>query len=84
MLEVHASAFSFLARILLSFFPFLIVTSRCRYVFKWRAGVSAAYFALDDYFPDVFGQFLQRNFEATIESHAQVQRFSLLLSEVFR
>jgi len=78
--EVHVYAFSISAGILLSFFPFLIVMlSLWRYVFKWRAGVNAIYFALDDYFPDVFGQFLRRNFEATIESHGQVQLFSLLL-----
>jgi uncharacterized BrkB/YihY/UPF0761 family membrane protein len=78
--EVHVYAFSISAGILLSFFPFLIVMlSLCRHVFKWKAGVNAVYFALDDYFPDVFGQFLRRNFEATLESHGQVQLFSLLL-----
>ena len=78
--EVHVYAFSISAGILLSFFPFLIVMlSLWRYVFKWKAGVNAIYFALDDYFPDVFGHFLRRNFEATIESHGQVQLFSLLL-----
>lgn len=78
--EVHVYAFSISAGILLSFFPFLIVMlSLCRNVFRWRAGVNAIYFALDDYFPDVFGQFLRRNFEATLESHGQVQLFSLLL-----
>jgi len=78
--EVHVYAFSISAGILLSFFPFLIVMlSLWRYVFKWRAGVNAVYFALDDYFPDVFGHFLRRNFEATIESHGQVQVLSLLL-----
>jgi uncharacterized BrkB/YihY/UPF0761 family membrane protein len=77
---VHVYAFSISAGILLSFFPFLIVMlSLCRNVFKWRAGVNAVYFALDDYFPDVFGQFLKRNFEATLESHGPVQLFSLLL-----
>lgn len=78
--EVHVYAFSISAGILLSFFPFLIVMlSLWRYVFKWRGGVNAVYFALDDYFPDVFGHFLRRNFEATIESHGQVQVLSLLL-----
>ena len=78
--EVHVFAFSISAGILLSFFPFLIVMlSLCRHVFHWRAGVTAVYFALDDYFPDVFGAFLRRNFEATVESHGQVQLFSLLL-----
>ncbi len=78
--EVHVYAFSISAGILLSFFPFLIVMlSLCRYIFHWRAGVNAVYFALDDYFPDTFGVFLRRNFEATLESHGQVQLFSLLL-----
>jgi YihY family inner membrane protein len=78
--EVHVYAFSISSGILLSFFPFLIVMlSLCRYVFKWRAGVNAVYFALDDYFPDAFGHFLRRNFEATIESHGQVQLISLVL-----
>jgi len=78
--EVHVYAFSISAGILLSFFPFLIVMlSLCRHVFHWRAGVNAIYFALDDYFPDVFGQFLRRNFEATLESRGQVQLLSLLL-----
>jgi membrane protein len=78
--EAHVYAFSISAGMLLSFFPFLIVTlSLWRYVFKWRAGVNAVYFALDDYFPDVLGQFLRRNFQATLESHGQVQILSLLL-----
>ena len=78
--EVHVYAFSISAGMLLSFFPFLIVMlSLCRHVFHWRAGVNAIYFALDDYFPDVFGQFLRRNFEATIESRGQVQLLSLAL-----
>ena len=78
--EVHVYAFSISAGILLSFFPFLIVMlSLCRYILRWRAGVNAVYFALDDYFPDTFGVFLRRNFEATLESHGEVQLFSLLL-----
>jgi hypothetical protein len=36
-------------------------------------------FDLADYFTDVFGQFLRRDVEATIESHGQLQLFSLLL-----
>jgi uncharacterized BrkB/YihY/UPF0761 family membrane protein len=78
--EVHVYAFSISAGILLSFFPFLIVMlSLCRYILHWRAGVNAVYFALNDYFPDVFGQFLRRNFEVTLESHGGSQLFSLLL-----
>src|SRR5579864_7250935 len=78
--EVHVFAFSVSAGLLLSFFPFLTVTlSICRYVFKWRAGVSAVYFALDDYFPDTFGQFIRRNFEVTVASRGPVQVVSLVL-----
>lgn len=62
--EVHVFAFSVSAGLLLSFFPFLtLMLSICRYVLKWREGVSAVYFALNDYFPDTMGQFIRRNFE---------------------
>jgi YihY family inner membrane protein len=78
--EVHVFAFSVSAGLLLSFFPFLtVMLSLCRYVFKWRAGVSAVYFALNDYFPDTFGQFIRRNFEVTVASRGPVQAVSLLL-----
>ena len=78
--EVHVFAFSVSAGLLLSFFPFLtVMLSICRYVLKWRAGVSAVYFALDDYFPDAFGQFIRRNFEVTVASRGPVQVISLVL-----
>ena len=78
--EVHVFAFSISAGILLSFFPFMtLILSLCRYVFKWKASVNAIYFALGDYFPDVFGQFLRRNLEATVESRGPVQVVALLL-----
>ncbi|HYK18533.1 MAG TPA: YihY/virulence factor BrkB family protein [Bryobacteraceae bacterium] len=78
--EVHVFAFSISAGILLSFFPFMtLMLSLCRYVFKWRASVNAINFALGDYFPDVFGQFLRRNLEATVESRGPVQIVSLIL-----
>ena len=78
--EVHVFAFSVSAGLLLSFFPFLIVMlSICRYVLKWKAGVSAIYFALNDYFPDPFGQFIRRNFEVTVASRGPVQVISLVL-----
>ncbi|HTR38006.1 MAG TPA: YihY/virulence factor BrkB family protein [Bryobacteraceae bacterium] len=78
--EVHVFAFSVSAGMLLSFFPFLtLMLSLCRYVFKWRAGVSAVYFALNDYFPDTFGQFIRRNFEVTVASRGPVQVISLVL-----
>jgi membrane protein len=78
--EVHVFAFSVSAGMLLSFFPFVtVMLSLCRYVFKWKAAVNAIYFTLDDYFPDAFGHFLRRNFEATVESRGPVQIVSLLL-----
>src|SRR3984893_5934039 len=78
--EVHVFAFSVSAGLLLSFFPFMtVMLSICRYVLKWRAGVSAVYFALGDYFPDTFGQFIRRNFEATVGSRGPVQIISLVL-----
>ena len=78
--EVHVFAFSVSAGILLSFFPFLtVMLSICHYVLKWRAGVSAVYFALNDYFPDTFGQFIRRNFEVTVASRGPVQAISLVL-----
>ncbi|HEX5226424.1 MAG TPA: YihY/virulence factor BrkB family protein [Bryobacteraceae bacterium] len=78
--EVHVFAFSVSAGLLLSFFPFLIVMlSICRYVLKWKAGVSAVYFALGDYFPDQFGEFIRRNFEVTVASRGPVQAISIVL-----
>jgi membrane protein len=78
--EVHVFAFSVSAGMLLSFFPFLtLMLSLCRYVFKWKAGVNAVFFALNDYFPDTFGQFIQRNFEVSIASRGSVQTISLVL-----
>jgi len=78
--EVHVFAFSVSAGLLLSFFPFLtVMLSICRYVLKWREGVSAVYFALNDYFPDTMGQFIRRNFEVTVASRGPVQVVSLIL-----
>src|SRR5580704_16461854 len=78
--EVHVFAFAVSAGLLLSFFPFLtVMLSICRYVLKWKAGVSAVYFTLNDYFPDPFGQFIRRNFEVTVASRGPVQVISLVL-----
>jgi YihY family inner membrane protein len=78
--EVHVFAFAVSAGLLLSFFPFLtVMLSICRYVLKWREGVSAVYFALNDYFPDTMGQFIRRNFEVTVASRGPVQVVSLVL-----
>ena len=78
--EVHVYAFSVSAGLLLSFFPFLtVMLSICKHVLHWRAGVDAVYFALNDYFPDTFGQFIRRNFEVTVASRGPVQVVSLIL-----
>jgi len=64
--EVHVYAFSVAANVLLSFFPFLIVTlSLSRRVFGEQAAVGAINLALRDYFPDALGQFLGRNLPQT-------------------
>lgn len=60
--EVHVYAFSIAANVLLSFFPFLIVcVSLSRIHFDYQTTVAAIDFALHDYFPNVFSEFLQRN-----------------------
>ncbi len=60
--EVHVYAFSIAANVLLSFFPFLIVcVTVSRIHFDYSTTVAAIDFALQDYFPNVFSQFLQRN-----------------------
>src|SRR5258708_37249376 len=60
--EVHVDAFSVAANVLLSFFPFLIVTmSVSRLFFSEQAVVGAINLALRDYFPDALTQFLARN-----------------------
>lgn len=78
--EVHVFAFSISAGMLLSFFPFLtLMLSLCRYGFKWHAGTDAIYFALNDYFPDTFGQFIRRNFEVSVASRGPGQLVALVL-----
>jgi membrane protein len=60
--EVHVYAFSIAANVLLSFFPFLIVSvSLSRIFFDYTTTVTAIDFALHDYFPNVFSQFLHNN-----------------------
>jgi membrane protein len=78
--EVHVFAFSVSANVLLSFYPFLIVMlSFCLYVLKWKAAADAVYFALNDYFPDQVGDFLQRNLRYTVSFHGPTQLFSIVL-----
>ena len=60
--EVHVFAFSIAANVLLSFFPFLIVSvSLARVFFDQQTTVAAIDAALRDYFPDALGQFLHNN-----------------------
>jgi len=60
--EVHVYAFSIAANVLLSFFPFLIVSlSLSRLFFDRRTAVDAIDFALHDYFPNVFSEFLVKH-----------------------
>jgi membrane protein len=60
--EVHVYCFSVAANVLLSFFPFLIVTmSLSRLLFDEQTAVSAVDLALRNYFPDALGTFLHNN-----------------------
>src|SRR5208282_1141308 len=60
--EVHVYSFSVAANVLLSFFPFLIVSlSLTRVFFDQQTTVTAIDFALRDYFPDALGTFLHNN-----------------------
>lgn len=60
--EVHVYAFSIAANVLLSFFPFLIIcVTLSRIRFDPKTVASTINFALHDYFPDVFSDFLERN-----------------------
>jgi membrane protein len=64
--EVHVYAFSIAANVLLSFFPFLIVSlSLSRLFFDYQTTVTAIDFALHDYFPSVFSQYLHNNLPRT-------------------
>ncbi len=78
--EVHVYSAAISAGMLLSFFPLLtLMLSLCRYIFKWKAGVNAIYFALDDFFPSTFSQFIQRNFEASVASRGSQAASMVLL-----
>src|SRR5215470_17040108 len=60
--EVHVYSFSVAANVLLSFFPFLIVSlSLTRQFFDQRTAVAAIDAALREFFPDALGEFLRRN-----------------------
>jgi membrane protein len=60
--EVHVYAFSVAANVLLSFYPFLIVSVAVASRFFTRpAALSAIDLALGDFFPDALGNFLHNN-----------------------
>ncbi len=60
--EVHVYAFSVAANVLLSFYPFLIVSVAVASRFFNRAtALSAIDLALNDFFPDALGNFLHNN-----------------------
>ena len=59
--EVHVYAFSIAANVLLSFFPFLIIAlSLSKLLFDYTTAVNAIDFALHDFFPEVFSNFVRR------------------------
>jgi len=60
--EVHVYSFSIAANVLLSFYPFLIVSVAVASKFFSRAtALSAIDLALNDFFPDALGNFLHNN-----------------------
>jgi membrane protein len=60
--EVHVYAFSIAANVLLSFYPFLIVSVAVASRFFGRTtALSAIDLALSDFFPDALGSFLRNN-----------------------
>jgi len=74
--EVHVYAFSIAANVLLSFYPFLIVTlSLSRALFGARVANNAIALALRDYFPDALERFLFNNLPHT----GPIQLISIVL-----
>ncbi len=60
--ETHVYAFSIAANVLLSFYPFLIVSTAVASRFFGRTtALSAIDLALSDFFPDTLGSFLRNN-----------------------
>lgn len=78
--EVHVYAFSIAVNVLLAFFPFLIVmVSLCHYALHWKGAESAIYIALQDYFPEPLGGFIQRNLRSAVEHQGSLRVVSLFL-----
>jgi YihY family inner membrane protein len=74
--EAHVYALAIAASVLLSFYPFLIVTlAFFRNVLHWSAAEAAIYLALDDSLPGDLGAFIRRN----PPSRSSVQVLSMLL-----
>jgi YihY family inner membrane protein len=78
--EVHVYAFSIAVNVLLAFFPFLIVmVSLCHNVLHWRGAEAAVYFALQDYFPEPLGGFIQRQLRYAVWRQGPLQFVSIFL-----
>jgi len=78
--EVHVYAFSIAVNVLLAFFPFLIVmVSLCHYILHWRGAEAAIFLALQDYFPEPLGGFIQRNLRSTVEHQGPLTFVSVFL-----
>ena len=74
--EAHVFALAIAASVLLSFYPFLIVTlSFFRNILHWSAGEAAIYLALDDSLPGDLGAFIRRN----LPTRGSVQVLSMFL-----
>jgi uncharacterized BrkB/YihY/UPF0761 family membrane protein len=74
--EVHVYAFSVAANVLLSFYPFLIVSVALASRFFGRlTALSAVDLALSDFFPDALGVFLRNN----PPPQGQIEYISLVL-----
>jgi len=74
--EAHVYALAIAASVLLSFYPFLIVTlSFFRNILHWNAAEAAIYLALDDSLPGDLGVFIRRN----LPSRGSVQVLSMFL-----
>jgi len=78
--EVHVYAFSVAANVLLSFFPFLIVSiTLSRLLFDQKTTIAAIDFALRDYFPDSLGHFLHNNLPVVGQRPVELVSILLLL-----
>ena len=78
--EVHVYAFSIAVNVLLAFFPFLIVmVSLCHYALHWKGAEAAIYLALQDYFPEPLGGFIQRNLRSAVEHQGSLKIVSIFL-----